>query len=59
MTHGSIPSEERIRCRIKDNLVRLSIGIEDKFDLRDDMENALGSQELAEVRGIISRSKLR
>ncbi len=56
MTHGSLPSEERVKRGIKDNLIRLSVGIEDKADLRDDVENALGSQELAEFHGVSSRS---
>jgi cystathionine beta-lyase/cystathionine gamma-synthase len=41
MTHASIPEEERLRCGIKDNLVRLSVGIEDKVDLKDDLAHAL------------------
>ena len=56
MTHGSLPGEERMKRGIKDNLIRLSVGIEDKADLRDDIENALGSQELAEFHGVSSRS---
>ena len=41
MTHGSISREERLRRGIKDNLIRLSVGIENKEDLRKDLENAL------------------
>jgi len=42
MTHGSLSKEERIKRGIKDNLVRLSVGIENKIDLKDDLRNALG-----------------
>lgn len=41
MTHNSFSEEERERRGIKDNLVRLSVGIENKFDLRDDLKKAL------------------
>lgn len=42
MTHGSLSRDERLKRGIKDNLVRLSVGIENKVDLRDDLRNALG-----------------
>lgn len=41
MTHGAIPEAERLKRGIKDNLVRLSVGIEHKLDLQADLENAL------------------
>lgn len=41
MTHGAIPEAERLKRGIKDNLVRLSVGIEHKLDLQTDLENAL------------------
>lgn len=44
MTHGSMPSEERLKRGIKENLLRLSIGIENKLDLKQDLENALMAQ---------------
>lgn len=37
MTHGSIPKEERLKSGIKDELIRLSVGIEDVEDLIDDL----------------------
>jgi cysteine-S-conjugate beta-lyase len=40
MTHGSIPFDLRQRMGIVDNLVRLSVGIEDKEDLVRDLQNA-------------------
>lgn len=38
MTHGSIPKEERLKSGIKDELIRLSVGIEDIEDLIEDLE---------------------
>lgn len=40
MTHASIPREIRIKTGILDNLVRLSVGIEDKRDLENDLSEA-------------------
>ncbi|ASR42563.1 cystathionine beta-lyase [Xanthomonas citri pv. mangiferaeindicae] len=42
MTHASIPLEQRKQLGITDNLVRLSVGIEDVSDLRDELDFALG-----------------
>lgn len=42
MTHGSIPREERIKNGLSDSLIRLSVGIEDKGDLIEDLRQALG-----------------
>lgn len=41
MTHASIPLENRLALGITDGLVRLSVGIEDKEDLREDLSQAL------------------
>jgi cystathionine gamma-lyase len=41
MTHASIPAEVRVARGIDDGLVRLSVGIEDVDDLRDDLSQAL------------------
>src|SRR6476620_10018566 len=41
MTHGAIPEEKRIALGITESLVRLSVGIEDVEDLRDDLKTAL------------------
>lgn len=43
MTHASIPAETRKQLGIDDNLVRLSVGIEDLADLRTDLERALAA----------------
>jgi cystathionine gamma-lyase len=43
MTHASVPEEERRRIGITDGLVRLSVGVEDLDDLRQDIETALES----------------
>jgi cystathionine gamma-lyase len=41
MTHGSIPAEQRAALGIDDTLVRLSVGVEDLDDLREDLALAL------------------
>lgn len=41
MTHASIPKNVRENLGIFDNLIRLSVGIEDSLDLINDLENAL------------------
>lgn len=41
MTHASIPKQVREGLGIFDNLIRLSVGIEDGEDLLSDLENAL------------------
>lgn len=43
MSHGALPPERRLALGIGDNLVRLSVGIEDENDLRHDLEHALGA----------------
>ena len=43
MTHASVPAEARERLGISDNLVRLSVGVEDAEDLISDLQQALGS----------------
>jgi len=40
MTHASIPAEERRKAGLADGLLRLSVGIEHKDDLRADLEQA-------------------
>jgi cystathionine beta-lyase/cystathionine gamma-synthase len=41
MTHASVPPETRARIGITDGLVRISAGIEDIDDLKDDLTQAL------------------
>lgn len=41
MTHASIPAEKRAEKGITDDLVRLSVGIEDIEDLIQDLDNSL------------------
>ena len=41
MTHASVPAEIRRRLGISDTLVRLSVGVEDVRDLREDLDQAL------------------
>ena len=49
MTHASIPAEQRKSIGINDNLIRLSIGIEDVEDLIADLEYALDSVSLSKI----------
>ncbi len=42
MTHASIPKAERERVGVVDNLLRLSVGVEDVEDLIEDLKQALG-----------------
>jgi cystathionine gamma-synthase/cystathionine gamma-lyase len=42
MTHISLTRGERLKRGIKDNLVRISVGIENKIDLKEDLKRALG-----------------
>src|SRR5690606_7106883 len=44
MTHGSIPKEVRESVGVVDNLLRLSVGIEDGDDLIADLEQVLGER---------------
>lgn len=41
MTHASIPREVRVARGVDDGLIRLSVGIEDVADLREDLRRAL------------------
>ncbi|HEY0661744.1 MAG TPA: cystathionine gamma-synthase [Lysobacter sp.] len=41
MTHASVPAERRAALGIADNLVRLSVGVEDIADLQNDLAAAL------------------
>ncbi|MBA3827948.1 MAG: cystathionine gamma-synthase [Taibaiella sp.] len=42
MTHAAIPREDRIKNGLVDSLIRLSVGIEDKDDLIEDLKQAIG-----------------
>ena len=41
MTHAAVPREARLEIGFADGLLRLSVGIEDAEDLKDDLEQAL------------------
>jgi cystathionine gamma-lyase/cystathionine beta-lyase len=41
MTHASIPKAERDKAGVVDNLIRLSVGVEDIDDLLEDLQQAL------------------
>ena len=42
MTHASIPKAEREKAGVVDNLLRLSVGVEDVEDLLEDLKIVLG-----------------
>ena len=41
MTHASVPAERRAEIGITDGMVRISAGIEDVEDLKEDLAQAL------------------
>ncbi len=43
MTHASIPLEERRKTGVLDSLIRLSVGVEDKEDLIEDLDRAINA----------------
>jgi len=45
MTHASVPVERRAALGIADNLVRLSVGVEDVQDLRSELDFALDNAQ--------------
>jgi cystathionine gamma-lyase len=42
MTHASVPADRRAALGITDNLVRMSVGVEDLLDLQRELNAALG-----------------
>jgi cystathionine gamma-lyase len=43
MTHASVPAEQRRAAGISDTLIRLSVGVEEFEDLKEDLEQALAA----------------
>jgi cystathionine gamma-lyase len=43
MTHASVPAKQREMAGISDTLIRLSVGIEDLEDLKQDLDQALAA----------------
>jgi len=43
MTHATIPAEHRAKLGISDSLVRLSVGVENITDLKNDLQHALAA----------------
>jgi len=52
MTHASVPPERRRALGIADNLVRISVGIEDVDDLIEDLERALEAVKASATAGV-------
>lgn len=46
MSHACIPQKEREKLQITDNLIRLSVGLEDSYDLTNDLDQALVASQL-------------
>ena len=46
MTHAAIPREIREKVGITDNLIRLSVGIEDKGNLLQDLNQAIEASRI-------------
>jgi len=42
MTHASVPPERRKAIGLSDSLIRISAGVEDIEDLKEDLDQALG-----------------
>ncbi|HVJ49427.1 trans-sulfuration enzyme family protein [Desulfitobacterium sp.] len=49
MTHASIPVEIRHKIGIEDNLIRLSVGLENKDDLVNDLKKALAAAKQGQM----------
>jgi cystathionine gamma-lyase len=49
MTHGSMPVQEKIALGVTDDLLRISVGIEDVDDLIADLEAALTRSQVFSV----------
>jgi len=47
MTHASLPAGQRVALGILDNLIRLSVGVEDIEDLKEDLAQAFAVAEAA------------
>ncbi len=43
MTHASVPEDKRKEIGITDDMVRLSVGVEDIEDLLNDLEQAFNA----------------
>ncbi|KAK9501824.1 hypothetical protein O3M35_012482 [Rhynocoris fuscipes] len=50
MTHASVPAEQRTELGITDNLIRLSVGLEDAADLIEDLDQALLAASQIEIK---------
>jgi cystathionine beta-lyase/cystathionine gamma-synthase len=55
MTHASLSQHERVALGIHDDLLRLSVGIEDCTDLIDDLESALNTTATAFESGSLEK----
>jgi cystathionine gamma-lyase len=56
MTHIGLTLEEKTRLGVTDNLIRLSVGIEDADDLIEDLSRALDKASSITLRGPMSHT---
>ena len=49
MTHASVPSEEKKKLGLTDNLIRVSVGLEEEADLIADFKQALDALAAAAI----------
>ncbi len=56
-SHAAIPARERVRRGVPEDLVRLSVGIEDADDLVGDLERAFGRASAEAARGLRPRGR--
>lgn len=47
MTHAAVPVERRLKLGLTEGLIRLSVGIEDKEDLIEELDRALAAAQVA------------
>ena len=59
LTHHVVPAEDRECCGISENLIRVSVGLEDVDDLWDDLAGALTLASRAEAHSSVWLNDLR
>lgn len=58
MTHAAIPREEREKIGLSDGLFRISVGIENRDDLVEDLRQALSSMRLTQNNTPLTRERV-
>lgn len=52
MTHAAIPLEERIKLKLTDNLIRISVGLEETEDLIADLKQAFEALAIGHTKAL-------